>query len=103
MARVNKILLWFLASICINSIIVAKGTEDISDGSYDYADALSKAILFFEGQRSGNLPANQRVDWRGHSGLSDGQLDNVCTLTFTTIRLFLFFFFSHRFFNTSYM
>ncbi|KAK6136696.1 hypothetical protein DH2020_029524 [Rehmannia glutinosa] len=39
---------------------------------HDYADALSKSILFFEGQRSGYLPADQRLTWRGNSGLGDG-------------------------------
>ncbi|KAL3652734.1 hypothetical protein CASFOL_002415 [Castilleja foliolosa] len=43
----------------------------------DYKDALSKAILFFEGQRSGKLPPNQRVNWRADSALSDGKLENV--------------------------
>lgn len=40
--------------------------------SQDYSNALEKSILFFEGQRSGKLPANQRLNWRGDSGLSDG-------------------------------
>lgn len=40
--------------------------------SKDYSEALEKSILFFEGQRSGQLPSNQRVTWRGDSGLSDG-------------------------------
>ncbi|WOG83817.1 hypothetical protein DCAR_0102995 [Daucus carota subsp. sativus] len=40
--------------------------------SHNYRDALTKSILFFEGQRSGKLPANQRVTWRRDSGLSDG-------------------------------
>ncbi|KAL0384030.1 UNVERIFIED_CONTAM: Endoglucanase 24 [Sesamum radiatum] len=39
---------------------------------HDYADALSKSIMFFEGQRSGYLPADQRLAWRGNSGLGDG-------------------------------
>ncbi|CAN1173301.1 Endoglucanase 24 [Linum perenne] len=39
---------------------------------HDYADALSKSILFFEGQRSGYLPQDQRLTWRANSGLSDG-------------------------------
>ncbi|XP_027101547.1 endoglucanase 1-like [Coffea arabica] len=38
----------------------------------DYSDALEKSILFFEGQRSGKLPSNQRLSWRGDSALSDG-------------------------------
>ncbi|GER43333.1 endoglucanase 24 [Striga asiatica] len=45
---------------------------NLSAGYHDYAEALSKSILFFEGQRSGYLPADQRVTWRGHSGLGDG-------------------------------
>ncbi|KAG2248817.1 hypothetical protein Bca52824_088445 [Brassica carinata] len=43
----------------------------------DYGDALNKSILFFEGQRSGKLPVNQRVTWRADSALSDGKPDNV--------------------------
>uniref|UniRef100_A0A0D9X7I4 Endoglucanase n=1 Tax=Leersia perrieri TaxID=77586 RepID=A0A0D9X7I4_9ORYZ len=46
-------------------------------GSPDYGDALAKAILFFEGQRSGRLPANQRAKWRGDSALNDGREENV--------------------------
>lgn len=38
----------------------------------DYGDALHKSFLFLEAQRSGRLPISQRVDWRGDSGLSDG-------------------------------
>ncbi|KAK6934503.1 Glycoside hydrolase family 9, partial [Dillenia turbinata] len=40
--------------------------------SHDYKEALTKSILYFESQRSGRLPYNQRVTWRYHSGLSDG-------------------------------
>ncbi|KAK7310410.1 hypothetical protein RJT34_07914 [Clitoria ternatea] len=39
--------------------------------SVDYKSVLTKSLLFFEGQRSGKLPPNQRVNWRGDSGLSD--------------------------------
>ncbi|KAK8694299.1 hypothetical protein V6N13_071853 [Hibiscus sabdariffa] len=39
---------------------------------FDYADALAKSLLYFESQRSGRLPYNQRVTWRHHSGLTDG-------------------------------
>jgi len=41
------------------------------DGKYDYGDALGKTILFFEAQRSGKLPSNNRVPGRGDSGLGD--------------------------------
>ncbi|KAM1449654.1 hypothetical protein EV1_008264 [Malus domestica] len=45
--------------------------------SHNYRDALTKSILFFEGQRSGKLPPNQRVSWRRDSGLSDGAAAHV--------------------------
>ncbi|XP_074318219.1 endoglucanase 11-like [Silene latifolia] len=38
----------------------------------DYKNALSKSLLYFEAQRSGHLPHNQRVTWRYHSALLDG-------------------------------
>ena len=40
-------------------------------GKYDYNDALHKSIIFYEAQRSGMLPANNRVDWRGDSATDD--------------------------------
>ncbi|CAO2175561.1 unnamed protein product [Urochloa humidicola] len=43
----------------------------------NYHGALAKSILFFKGQRSGRLPANHRVKWRGDSALNDGQAENV--------------------------
>ncbi|KAJ7945038.1 Endoglucanase [Quillaja saponaria] len=44
---------------------------------HDYGQALSKSILFFEAQRSGYLPRNQRVTWRADSGLHDGKTSGV--------------------------
>lgn len=40
--------------------------------TFNYAEALQKSIWFYEAQRSGPLPANNRVSWRGDSGLQDG-------------------------------
>ncbi|KAH0450496.1 hypothetical protein IEQ34_021188 [Dendrobium chrysotoxum] len=48
-----------------------------ASASHDYQKALSKSILFFEAQRSGYLPRNQRVNWRGNSGLLDGKANGV--------------------------
>ncbi|KAL4319161.1 hypothetical protein GQ457_18G025780 [Hibiscus cannabinus] len=45
--------------------------------SHDYRDALRKSILFFEGQRSGRLPPDQRVKWRRDSALRDGSTAGV--------------------------
>ncbi|CAL0330979.1 unnamed protein product [Lupinus luteus] len=44
---------------------------------HDYGQALSKSLLFFEAQRSGYLPSNQRVNWRAHSGLNDGKASGL--------------------------
>ena len=38
---------------------------------YDYGRVLELSNLFYEAQRSGNLPDNNRVDWRGDSSLED--------------------------------
>ncbi|CAI9091737.1 OLC1v1026841C1 [Oldenlandia corymbosa var. corymbosa] len=45
--------------------------------SVDYKSALTKSLLYYEAQRSGRLPANQRVQWRGDSGLNDGKDSGV--------------------------
>jgi len=42
---------------------------------YDYIDVLHKSILFYEAQRSGKLPDNNRIPWRGDSALDDKGID----------------------------
>ncbi|KAH3706257.1 endoglucanase A-like [Dreissena polymorpha] len=44
---------------------------------YNYVEVLCKSILFYEAQRSGRLPANQRVTWRKDSALNDGQWGSI--------------------------
>ncbi|OMP06070.1 Glycoside hydrolase, family 9 [Corchorus olitorius] len=61
----------------LDLVLDAAASNNVSAAGYDYKDALAKAILFFEGQRSGKLPSSQRVKWRGDSALSDGKPDNV--------------------------
>jgi len=39
---------------------------------FNYGEALQKAIYFYDVQRSGKLPADNRVPWRGASDLTDG-------------------------------
>lgn len=45
--------------------------------AHDYANALKKSIIFFEGQRSGKLPPDQRLRWRRDSALHDGSTAGV--------------------------
>jgi endoglucanase len=40
---------------------------------YNYAEGLQKTLLFYEAQRSGKMPANNRLNWRGDSHLEDGR------------------------------
>jgi endoglucanase len=42
-------------------------------GKFAYGEALQKAIWFYDAQRSGALPASNRVSWRGPSALDDGK------------------------------
>ena len=42
-------------------------------GPYNYGEALQKSILFYELQRSGDLPVKVRCNWRGDSALDDGK------------------------------
>ncbi|KAI3727669.1 hypothetical protein L6452_16287 [Arctium lappa] len=62
---------------CILASTSARAMDQDHAPILDYKDALTKAILFFEGQRSGKLPSTQRVKWRDDSALSDGESKNV--------------------------
>jgi len=46
-------------------------------GQFNYKEALTKSLIFLEAQRSGKLPPNNRVPWRGDSAVDDGKLANV--------------------------
>ncbi len=64
-----------IAFITVLSLIAAFLVPQFSVSaapSYNYGEALQKAIIFYEMQRSGELPDNNRVNWRGDSGLLDG-------------------------------
>ena len=62
--RFNCIQYWLLSRF--NPYIPQSAT------TYNYAEVLQKSLYFYEAQRSGKLPANNRVEWRGDSGLKDG-------------------------------
>ena len=42
-------------------------------GNYNYANAIHASLLFYEAQRSGKLPKDNRIHWRGDSMLDDGK------------------------------
>ncbi|XP_012935745.1 endoglucanase 4 [Aplysia californica] len=45
--------------------------HDGDHSKYNYNDLLYKSILFYEAQRSGKLPNNNHIPWRGDSALGD--------------------------------
>lgn len=47
-------------------------TNTYAAGTYNYGEALQKSIMFYEFQRSGDLPADKRDNWRDDSGMKDG-------------------------------
>ncbi|KAK3163280.1 hypothetical protein QOZ80_1AG0001600 [Eleusine coracana subsp. coracana] len=75
MARGNGI-----AAVLVGLAVVlaaALQTACAAGGRHDYRKALSKSILYFEAQRSGQLPGSQRITWRANSGLLDGKANGV--------------------------
>ncbi|KAK7263844.1 hypothetical protein RJT34_31441 [Clitoria ternatea] len=59
------------ASLVITMSMVVMGTMVMAFPP-NYGEALTKSILFYEGQRSGKLPPSQRMTWRKDSALRDG-------------------------------
>lgn len=51
----------------------SSASESHGEGSLNYGEALQKSLLFYEAQRSGDLPEDNRIAWRGDSALKDGQ------------------------------
>ncbi|PKA62733.1 Endoglucanase 17 [Apostasia shenzhenica] len=66
-----------LPLVALLFLSILAGGVGASAASHDYADALRKSILFFEGQRSGRLPHAQRLSWRRDSALHDGAGEGV--------------------------
>ncbi|CAL4998829.1 unnamed protein product [Urochloa decumbens] len=84
MARGGIINMKTLASLCCAVLLLlpftaaaGRGVHGAGAGRFDYKKALHNSLLYFEAQRSGHLPYNQRVRWRGHSGLADGLQQGV--------------------------
>ncbi|WP_339824932.1 glycoside hydrolase family 9 protein [Paenibacillus sp. FSL R7-0163] len=63
--------LLFTLTFCSNAAF-QPAIAEAAAGDYNYAEVLQKSIYFYETQRSGELPDNNRVEWRGDSGLLDG-------------------------------
>ena len=71
-----------LAAVPAARAVVPHGAQAAPSaaGSFDYAEALQDSMFFYQAQRSGQLPPDSEVGWRGDSDLSDGS-DNGVNLT----------------------
>ena len=46
-------------------------TAIVAASDYNYSQVLELSLLFYEAQRSGKLPIDNRIPWRGDSALGD--------------------------------
>ena len=60
------------ASLAKATAIIGLRDRQSPSAKFNYGEVLQKSLYFYEAQRSGRLPANFRVKWRGDSGLRDG-------------------------------
>ncbi len=44
----------------------------VGTGTFNYGEALQKSVIFYELQRSGDIPEQTRCNWRGDSSMNDG-------------------------------
>jgi hypothetical protein len=61
-----------VATVAAMVVVVSHEAAAVSP-PFNYGEALQKSIWFYDAQRLGDLPASNRVSWRGDSFLADGQ------------------------------
>ncbi|MCT2583568.1 glycoside hydrolase family 9 protein [Actinophytocola gossypii] len=59
-------------SLAATAAVALPATAPAQPAGFAYGEALQKSLWFYEAQQSGDLPAWNRVGWRGDSGLADG-------------------------------
>jgi hypothetical protein len=62
---------FFQMGDCLMLAMVATLGLVVAASDYNYSRVLELSLLFYEAQRSGKLPADNRVSWRGDSALGD--------------------------------
>ena len=65
------------ACCALSSTLLVAGPAHGGGLQPNYAEALQKSLFFYEAQRSGPLPQDNRVTWRASSGLEDGKAEGV--------------------------
>lgn len=70
--RISRLLAALTALLLTAGLLGALAPGAAAAASFNYGEALQKSIWFYDAQRSGKLPADNRVSWRGDSALRDG-------------------------------
>jgi len=68
-----KKILAFLLTVALVAVVAIPQAVVSFAADFNYGEALQKAIMFYEFQRSGKLPENKRNNWRGDSVLMTAQ------------------------------
>lgn len=55
--------------------LLVLGLVSLALAQFNYADVVGRSLLFYEAQRTGVLPAGNRVPWRGNSFVTDRGLN----------------------------
>jgi endoglucanase len=72
--------LGLLTAAAVSRAADAAPSAPSTTGAFDYTEALQDSMFFYGAQRSGQLPPDNTVAWRGDSDLTDGS-DNGVNLT----------------------
>ncbi|MFF5900161.1 glycoside hydrolase family 9 protein [Streptomyces argenteolus] len=62
-----------MAALLAAGLMPLAATPAQAAPAFAYGEALQKSLFFYEAQRSGKLPEDNRVSWRGDSGMDDGK------------------------------
>ncbi|MFZ5986220.1 MAG: glycoside hydrolase family 9 protein [Bacillota bacterium] len=66
----KKTVCFILSLTMLLTLLIPQVTVS-AEGSFNYAEALQKAIYFYEAQQAGPLPSWNRVEWRGDATMKD--------------------------------
>lgn len=67
----KKVVCFLLSFSMLLVMLIPTNMVSAASGNYNYAEALQKAIYFYECQQAGPLPEWNRVEWRGDATMND--------------------------------
>ncbi len=71
--RTSRSITWLIAAtLAAVGLVVPVPPGASAAPAFNYGEALQKSVWFYDAQRAGDLPADNRVSWRGDSALNDG-------------------------------